>query len=81
MKYYKMKKIKKHNLVVGLLFAYTTGMYIYFVPRNNELDTVENWCIVGVSYLLLVILWFVMRKRDRMRGKYNEELNSPKKRP
>ncbi|MBQ5663657.1 MAG: hypothetical protein IIV19_04410 [Bacteroidaceae bacterium] len=69
---------KKHKLIVGLLFVYMTGMYIYFFPRNNEMSDVEKWTIVGVSYVLLVVLWFVLKRRDSLRGRRQDELNNPK---
>lgn len=69
---------KKHKLIVGLLFVYMTGMYIYFFPRNNEMSDVEKWAIVGVSYLLLVILWFVLKRRDRLRSRHEDEINNLK---
>ena len=69
---------KKHKLIVGLLFVYMTGMYIYFFPRNNEMSDVEKWAIVGVSFLLLVILWFVLKRRDRLRSRREDEINNLK---
>ncbi len=69
---------KKHKLIVGLLFVYMTGMYIYFFPRNNEMSDVEKWVVVGVSYLLLVILWFVLKRRDRLRSRHEDEINNLK---
>ncbi|MBE6303305.1 MAG: hypothetical protein E7089_05160 [Bacteroidales bacterium] len=69
---------KKHKLIVGLLFVYMTGMYIYFFPRNNEMSDVEKWAVVGVSYLLLVILWFVLKRRDRLRSRHEDEINNLK---
>jgi len=55
-----------------------TGMYIYFFPRNNEMSDVEKWAVVGVSYLLLVILWFVLKRRDRLRSRHEDEINNLK---
>lgn len=69
---------KKHKLIVGLLFVYMTGMYVYFFPRNNEMSDTEKWAIVAVSYLLLVILWFVLKRRDRLRSKREDEINNLK---
>ena len=69
---------KKHKLIVGLPFVYMTGMYIYFFPRNNEMSDVEKWAIVAVSYLLLVVLWFVLKRRDRLRSKHEDEINNLK---
>lgn len=69
---------KKHKLIVGLLFVYMTGMFVCFFPRNNEMSEVEKWAVVGVSYLLLIILWFVLKKRDSLRSKRDDEFNNLK---
>lgn len=69
---------KKHKLIVGTLFVYMTGMYLYFFPRNTEMSDVEKWMIVVVSYVLLVILWFVLKHRDKLRKKRETELNDHK---
>ena len=69
---------KKHKLIVGLLFVYVTGMFIYFFPRNNEMSDVEKWAVVGVSYLMLVVLWFVLKKRDKLRSKHRDDVNNLK---
>lgn len=69
---------RKHKLIVGLLFVYMTGMFAYFFPRNNEMSDAEKWTVVAVSYLLLVILWFVLKRRDRLRSKHEDEINSLK---
>jgi hypothetical protein len=55
-----------------------TGMYIYFFPRNNEMSDVEKWAIVAVSYLLLVILWFVLKRRDTLRSRREDDINNLK---
>ncbi len=69
---------KKHKLIVGLLFVYMTGMFIYFFPRNNEMSDVEKWSVLGVSYLMLVVLWFVLKKRDSLRKKHKDDINNLK---
>lgn len=66
---------RKPNLIIVLLFIYTTCMYIYFFPRNNEMDSVEKWVIVGVSYALLAALWFLLRRRERLRREREEDMN------
>ena len=64
---------RKPNLVIALLFVYTTGMYIYFFPRNSEMGTAEKWAIVCVSYAMLVVLWFLLRRRERLRREREED--------
>ena len=66
---------RKPNLIIALLFIYTTCMYIYFFPRNSEMDSVEKWTIVGVSYALLAALWFLLRRRERLRREREEDMN------
>ena len=67
---------KKHKLIVGLLVVYMTGMVVYVFPRNTEMSNTEKWATVGVSYALLVILWFVLKQRDKLRNKREKELNN-----
>ena len=74
-----MRFIKNPNLTVAILFVYTTGMYIYLFPRNTEMSDIEKWCIVGVSYMALVLLWFLLRRRSRLRREREEEVRNSKK--
>ena len=74
-----MRFIKNPNLTVAILFVYTTGMYIYLFPRNTEMSDIEKWCIVGVSYMALVLLWFLLRRRSRLRREREEEIRNIKK--
>ena len=74
-----MKRIKKHNLVVGLLFAYTTGMYIYFFPKNSEMSTTEKWLTVGASVVMLALLWVLLRRRAKLRRQREEAQDIDKK--
>lgn len=68
-----MKKIRKSNLLTAILFIYTTIMYIYLFPRNHEMSDTKKWVIVAISYAVLVILWFVLRRRETLREKREKE--------
>lgn len=68
-----MKKIRKSNLLTALLFIYTTIMYIYLFPRNHDMSDTKKWVIVATSYAVLVILWFVLRRRETLREKREKE--------
>ncbi len=68
-----MKKIRKSNLLTAILFIYTTIMYIYLFPRNHEMSDTKKWVIVATSYAVLVILWFVLRRRETLREKREKE--------
>ncbi|MBQ3188325.1 MAG: hypothetical protein IJA04_07550 [Bacteroidaceae bacterium] len=68
-----MKKIRKSNLLTAILFIYTTIMYIYLFPRNHEISDTKKWVIVATSYAVLVILWFVLRRREKLREKREKD--------
>ena len=51
------------------LLAYVTGMAIYFVPRNQEMSVTEKAVAIVVAYLLVVLLWFAMQYREKLRRK------------
>lgn len=74
-----MRFIKSPNLTIALLFLYTTGMYIYLFPKNTEMSDIEKWCVVGVSYATLVLLWFLLRRRQRLRREREEEISNSRR--
>ncbi len=73
-----MRFFKNHTITVAILFIYTTGMYIYLFPRNHEMSNTEKWSIIGVSYAVLILLWFLMRRRNRLRSEREEEMRNRK---
>jgi hypothetical protein len=50
-------------------------MYIYFFPRNTEMSDTEKWLIVAASYVMLLVLWLVLRRRERLRREREDEMN------
>ena len=68
-----MRFLKNPNWTIAILFIYTTCMYIYFFPRNHEMSTNEKWAIIGVSYAALICLWFLLRRRQRLRRERENE--------
>lgn len=64
-----MKKIKKSIVLSLVLLVYITAMAIYFLPRNTEIGTTEKYVTVIASYLIVLLLWLVLRYKERMSGK------------
>lgn len=69
-----MRKFKKSFWMPFILFLYTTGMAIYFLPRNSEISETEKWATIGMSYVVIVLLWWVLRKKENMMEKRNKEI-------
>lgn len=56
------------------LFVYTTAMAIYFLPKNTEISNAEKWGTIGASYGIIVLLWYVLRLKERRLEKRNKEI-------
>ena len=57
-----------------VLFLYTTVMAVYFLPRNSEISSTEKWLTVAGSYVIIVLLWFVLRKKEQLAERRDNEL-------
>jgi hypothetical protein len=42
-------------------------MAAYFLPRNHESTPTEKITILVVAYLLVAILWWTLRKKEKYR--------------
>lgn len=67
-----MKRFRKSVIMPLALFIYTTVMAIYFIPRNHELSDTEKWVTVSASYLIIALLWWVLRKKEQMMANREE---------
>lgn len=68
------KKFKKSVWMPLILFIYTTGMAVYFLPRNTEISDTEKWATIGMSYLVIALLWWVLRKKENLMEQRNKEI-------
>lgn len=70
-----MKKFKKSNVLCIALFIYVTAMAIYLLPRNTAESNLEKYGTVAFSYLIVLALWFVLRKKERMAEQRKRDLD------
>ena len=68
------KKFKKSVWFPLALFLYTTAMAVYFLPRNTEISDTEKWTTIGASYGIIVLLWSVLRLKERRLEQRNKEI-------
>ena len=73
------RKYKKSLLMPLILFVYTTVMAIYFLPRNTEVGVAEKWLTLAGSYVIILLLWYVLRKKDQLEDKPRRELEDMKR--
>lgn len=73
------RKYRKSVLLPLILFVYTTIMAIYFLPRNTEVGVTEKWLTLIGAYVIIVLLWYVLRKKEQLESKRKQELEDMKK--
>lgn len=68
-----MRLFRNPNITVAILAIYTAAMYAYLFPRNNEMSDTEKWITIGASVVALIVLWLLMRKREKLRREREKE--------
>ena len=69
-----MRKFKKSTWMPLALLVYTTAMAIYFLPKNSEISDTEKWVTFGASYVIIGLLWYVLRLKENRMEKRNKEI-------
>ena len=70
------KKSRKSTWMPLILLIYTTGMAIYFLPRNTEISDTEKWLTIGAAYLIVALLWWVLRKKEKLMEQRNKDIEN-----
>lgn len=68
-----MKKIKKSTGVALAFLVYVTATAAYFLPRNTIISNTEKYVTVAASYIIVFVLWLVLRKKEELQRKRREE--------
>lgn len=63
-----MKKLKKSTALSLALLIYISATAAYFLPRNSEISVTEKYVTVFASYVIVLLLWLVLRRKERMKG-------------
>ncbi len=69
--------MKKYTIIVLALFAYAVGMFVWGYTRGT---VTEMQALLGIALMsvVLVVLWFVYRRRERYREKQRDGMKSRK---
>ena len=69
-----MRFFRNPNVTIAIFAVYMAVMYIILLPKNNEMSTVEKWVNVGVSVVVLALLWVLLRKREKLRRERERDM-------
>ena len=73
-----MRFIKNPNVTIAVLAIYTAVVYIIFLPKNNEMSVTEKCLTIGASVAMLTLLWFLLRRREKLRREREASSNDKK---
>ncbi len=66
------RKFKRHILIPLILLIYVAIMVVIALPKYMES---KNWneftLILAVSLLLIVVIYFVYKRKEKLREKFN----------
>ena len=68
-----MKKLKKSTGLTVALLIYVSATAAYFLPRNTEISNTEKYVTVIASYVIVLALRLVLRKKEELQRKRREE--------
>ena len=74
-----MKKFKKSTVLTVALLIYVSATAAYFLPRNTEISDTEKYVTVIASYVIVLVLWLVLRKKEELQRKRREEDRTERK--
>lgn len=74
-----MRFIKNPKITIAILAIYTAIMYIYLFPKNTEMTTAEKWATVAASAVMLVVLWFLLHRRSKLKKEREEDIRNNRK--
>lgn len=69
-----MRFLKNPNFTIAILAIYTASIYVIFFPRNTMMSESEKWTTVGASVVMLTLLWFLLKRRQKLRREREEEM-------
>jgi hypothetical protein len=49
-------------------------MAIYLVPRNHNISELEKYLTVAASYVVVALLWFVLRRKERLADERRKDM-------
>lgn len=67
------RKLKKSTWLSLAMLVYISAMAVYFLPRNTEISDTEKYVTLGAAYVIVVVLWIVLRKKEQYKERREKE--------
>ena len=66
------RKFKRHIFIPLLLLVYVAIMVVMAIPKYQESGKWNEFTLIlAVSLLLIVVLYFIYKRKEKLRDKFN----------
>ena len=66
------RKFKRHILIPLILLVYVAIMVVMALPKYQESGNWKEFTIIlAVSLILIVVIYFVYKRKEKLRDKFN----------
>ena len=69
-----MKKLKRHVVIPLLMLVYLAVMAYISRQRLADGEYLYYFGVIGISLAIIVLLYFVLKKKERLRQEREEQL-------
>jgi len=73
------RKYRKSTIITIVLFLYVTFMCVFIAPHNKDTSLFEKGVIGVVSYAAVVLLFVLLRKKEKEKARAADKDQKPEK--
>ncbi len=68
----RMTRMRKSTKIAVAFLIYISVTAAYLLPRNTEIDRTEKYLTIAGAYIVVLLLWWVLRKKEQIRERYEK---------
>lgn len=68
----RMTRMRKSTKIAVAFLIYISVTAAYLLPRNTEIDRTEKYLTITGAYIVVLLLWWVLRKKEQIRERYEK---------
>ena len=71
----KRRRFRKSTVILLGFTLYSVAVYAYFIPRT-DMSSRHIWATMALNAVILVALWYLYRRREKLADKREHEFYS-----
>ena len=70
----KRRRFRKSTVILLGFTLYSVAVYAYFIPRT-DMSSRHIWATMALNAVILVALWYLYRRREKLADKRRQHVN------